>query len=69
MTGHARYALIGNLVALAALIGLCLWLVPLYGAVGAAISQSLALSLQMLTYTFFVKRHLGFTPFNIFSRV
>ncbi len=68
MTGHERYLLCSSGITAVVMVGLCVWLIPEYGVMGAAIAQAVSLSVQMLLNTWFVKMALGFVPMNIFSK-
>jgi len=68
MTGHERKVLLSSVISGLVMLFLCLTLIPLFGALGAAISYSLSLSLQMLMSTYFVYKALGFVPMSIFSK-
>jgi O-antigen/teichoic acid export membrane protein len=69
LTGHARQALTATAAAVAVLLLLSLWWLPRYGIVGAAAAQAAAVATQMLISTLMLRRRLGFTAMNIFSRV
>jgi O-antigen/teichoic acid export membrane protein len=69
MTGHAKLAFYCTLLSVVVLVLLSLFLVPSYGLVGAALAQSIAVSLQMILFTLVVKRKLGFVPANVFYRI
>jgi O-antigen/teichoic acid export membrane protein len=69
MTGHERDLLKSTVIAAILMLILCAWLIPAYGMMGAAIAQTVSLSVQMFTNSWFVKRALGFMPMNIFARI
>lgn len=68
MTDNEDAALKANLISIFVVTLAVLVMVPLYGAFGAAISQALGLSVQMLSMTIYARRRLGFAPINIFSK-
>ena len=67
MTGHQRTLLIGNAIALSVLLILSIGLIPIYGIMGAAVAQAVALSLQMGYFTFSVRSKFGFFPLTLRS--
>ena len=69
MSGYTRYLFWGGVVSTLNFIILAIFLIPRFGASGAAIAQSVSLTLQMLIYSWGVKRTLGFVPMNIFRKV
>lgn len=68
MTGHERD--MRNVVFLSCPIAIVLGfiLTPLYGAIGAAIATSVALSSQNLLAVYMVKKRLGFNTLNLFKQ-
>ena len=65
MTGHQRWQLIYAAAGVALCIGLVAWLVPLYGAVGAALATGATVILRNLAAGLIVHRIVGI---NLFSR-
>lgn len=68
MSGFGGMMFFGAVLSAILMIVSLIFFVPVYGAVGAAIAQSLSLSFQMFLYTYFVKKRFDFVPFNIFGR-
>lgn len=69
MTGHERCTLIGVFVALSASVLLNLVLVPQYGAIGAAIAQSLSLLTWNVILAYFVFSRLQVSALPFLPRV
>jgi O-antigen/teichoic acid export membrane protein len=59
LTGHERQALLIFVGALALSIGLNVWLIPRYGAVGSAVASSSALAAWNLAMLAYVRRTIG----------
>jgi O-antigen/teichoic acid export membrane protein len=68
MTGHEKDMRNSLLVVAPCSILLSLWLIPLYGAVGAAVATALAIAGQNLLAVFWVRRRLGFNTLAIWRR-
>ncbi|MEQ9519277.1 MAG: lipopolysaccharide biosynthesis protein [Parvibaculum sp.] len=66
MSGHERTTALTYSCALLLNIALNLVLIPIYGAVGAAIATALSLALASLALTFALKKHLGISVFFSF---
>lgn len=59
MTGHERFTLLGQTVALIVNIMGCVILIPIYGAVGAAIGVAVGLLLWNILLLFLLVKHVG----------
>lgn len=59
MTGHEREALHRLIASCGLNLLLCLWLAPLFGAVGAALAISLSLMMWKFSFTTVIKKRLG----------
>jgi O-antigen/teichoic acid export membrane protein len=68
MTGHEKDMRNSLLVVAPCSILLSLWLIPVYGAVGAAVATALAIAGQNLLAVFWVRRRLGFNTLAIWRR-
>jgi O-antigen/teichoic acid export membrane protein len=68
MTGHEKDMRNSLLVVAPCSILLSLWLIPLYGATGAAVATALAIAGQNLLAVFWVRRRLGFNTLAIWRR-
>ena len=62
MTGHGGAQFRASVIASAAMLVLCVFMVPILGVVGAAIAHATATALQMTANSLAVRKHLGFIP-------
>lgn len=62
MSGHEGAALVSNLSSLVLTVTLCLYLIPMMGALGAAIAVSTGVIISSLLNMALVRHYLGFTP-------
>ncbi|NVK40758.1 MAG: oligosaccharide flippase family protein [Oceanospirillaceae bacterium] len=65
MTGHEKDLRNSLLIAAPLSIVLSLWLIPTYGAIGAAVATAMAIASQNLLAVFWVRRRLGFNTLAI----
>lgn len=59
MSGHQRLVRNATLFTVLLQLGLCFWLIPLYGALGAAITTAVGVTTKNLINVVMVRKHLG----------
>jgi O-antigen/teichoic acid export membrane protein len=69
MTGNEKALIISTALSSLVMLLLSALLIPLYGALGAAVAQAVSVTCLMLLNTWFVKRALGFVPMNILAKL
>jgi O-antigen/teichoic acid export membrane protein len=69
MTGHGRELFSTTFFAAAIMVGLCFFLIPRHGLMGAAIAQFSSVICSMLIGNWLVNKRLGFFPMNIFEKI